>query len=192
MSQKINPLNKEQQKKIFILFLLASVFWIVVAINEFLFNRSLISFGIMPQSIVGFRGIFIAPFIHANFYSVAENTVPFIILGWLVINRSIKDFYFVFCSSVISSGFGTWLIGKPNTLHIGAGGVVFGFYGYCLFQIYLERKFAIFYTSIAIAIILCALLFFGILPKQSNISWESFLFGFIGGIIAAKFLASKP
>ncbi|WP_271254064.1 rhomboid family intramembrane serine protease [Pseudanabaena sp. Chao 1811] len=191
MSQKINPLNKEQQKKIFILFFLVSVFWIVVAINEFLFNRSLISFGIMPQSIVGLRGIFIAPFIHASFYSVAENTVPFIILGWLVINRSIKDFYFVFCSSVILSGLGTWLIGKPNTLHIGAGGVVFGFYGYCLFQIYLERKFAIFYTSIAIAIILCALLFFGILPKQSNISWEGFLFGFIGGIIAAKFLASK-
>ncbi|MFN8796841.1 MAG: rhomboid family intramembrane serine protease, partial [Pseudanabaena sp.] len=34
-------------------------------------------------------------------------------------------------------------------------------------------------------------LIWGLLPTRSYISWEAHLFGFIGGIVAAKLLAPK-
>ncbi len=188
MKQKMQTIGGELKIQVKILATVVSIFWIVFILNSVIFEGRLNAFGIKPNNLTGLRGILFAPFLHGSFYHVLSNTVPFIVLGWLVMLRSLKDFYFVSFMSALVGGLGTWLIGSPNSVHIGASGVIFGYFGYLLFRGYFERSFVAIAISIVIAVTYGGLIF-GVLPTRSYISWEGHLFGFIGGIIAAKLLS---
>lgn len=179
---------------------LVAIFWIIVILNEMFLDRALVitngcalnrglnALGIAPHSFTGLRGILFAPFLHGGFYHVAANTVPFIVLGWFVMLRNVSDFYFVSVMSALVGGLGTWLVGRPCTVHVGVSGVIFGYLGYLLFRGYFERSFVAIAISIAIAIAYGGMIW-GVLPTRGYISWEGHLFGFIGGILAAKLLS---
>jgi membrane associated rhomboid family serine protease len=200
VKQKLQTISGELKTQIKILAGFVATFWVVVILNEVILeqilviangcglSRGLNALGIVPHSLVGLRGILFAPFLHGGFYHVAANTAPFIVLGWLVMLRNISDFYFVSAISAFVGGLGTWLVGRPCSVHIGASGVIFGYLGYLLFRGYFERSFVAIAISIAIAITYGSLIW-GVLPTRSYISWEGHLFGFIGGIIAAKLLS---
>ena len=55
-------------------------------------SRGLNALGISPRNLIGLRGILFAPFLHGGFYHLISNTVPFVVLGWLVMIRNTKDF----------------------------------------------------------------------------------------------------
>ena len=200
MKQKVQTIGGEFKTQVKVLAATVAIFWIIVILNELVLEQILViangcglrrglnALGIVPQSFIGLRGILFAPFLHGSFYHVLANTAPFIVLGWLVMLRNIKDFYFVSAISALVGGLGTWLIGRPCSVHIGASGVIFGYFGYLLFCGYFERSFVAIAISLAIAITYGSLLW-GVLPTRSYISWEGHLFGFIGGIIAAKLLS---
>lgn len=193
MKQKMQTIGGELKTQAKILGALVAIFWIITFVNEIFLksqsNRLGINIlGIFPHELIGLRGILFAPFLHGGFYHVAANTVPFIVLGWLVMLRNISDFYFVSIIAALVGGLGTWLIGDPRSVHIGASGVIFGYFGYLLFRGYFERSFVAIAISLIIAVTYGSLIW-GVLPTRSYISWEGHLFGFIGGIIAAKLLS---
>ena len=200
MKQKVQTIGGEFKTQVKVLSATVAIFWIIVILNELVLEQILViangcalmrglnALGIVPQSFIGLRGILFAPFLHGGFYHVLANTAPFIVLGWLVMLRNIKDFYFVSAISALVGGLGTWLVGRPCSVHIGASGVIFGYFGYLLFRGYFERSFVAIAISLAIAITYGSLIW-GVLPTRSYISWEGHLFGFIGGIIAAKLLS---
>jgi membrane associated rhomboid family serine protease len=187
VKQNLQALGGELKTQIKILATVVSIFWMVFILNEVVFGRRLNAFGILPHHLVGLRGILFAPFLHGSFYHIAANTVPFVVLGWLVMLRNTKDFYSVSFLSALVGGLGTWLFGR-DSIHIGASGVIFGYFGYLLFRGYFEKSFVSIAISVAIAIGYGGMLW-GVLPTRSYISWEGHLFGFIGGIIAAKLLS---
>ena len=188
MKQKVQTIGGELKSQVKILATLVAIFWVVVILNVMIFNGRLNQLGIMPRNLIGLRGILFAPFLHGGFYHVLANTAPFIVLGWLVMLRNIGDFYTVSVISALVSGGGTWLFGSSNSVHVGASGVIFGYFGYLLFRGYFERSFVAIAISLAIAVTYGSLLW-GVLPTRSYISWEGHLFGFIGGMIAAKLLS---
>ena len=190
MKLNLQAIGGELKTQVKILAASVATFWIVFILNEVIFGGRLNALGILPHRFIGLRGILFAPFLHGNFYHIAANTVPFVILGWMVMLRNTKDFYFVSFMSALVGGLGTWLIGRPNSVHIGASGVIFGYFGYLLFRGYFERSFVAIAMSIAIAIGYGGMIW-GVLPTRSYISWEGHLFGFIGGILAAKLLAPR-
>ena len=193
MKQKMQTIGGELKTQVKILGALVAIFWIITFVNE-IFLKSQINrlginiLGIFPHELIGLRGILFAPFLHGGFYHVAANTVPFIVLGWLVMLRNISDFYFVSIIAALVGGLGTWLVGDPRSVHIGASGVIFGYFGYLLFRGYFERSFVAIAISLVIAVTYGSLIW-GVLPSRPYISWEGHLFGFIGGIIAAKLLS---
>jgi membrane associated rhomboid family serine protease len=84
---------------------------------------------------------------------------------------------------------GVWLIGGTGTVHIGASGLVFGYLGFLLLRGYFERSASSILFSIMIFCLYGGLVW-GILPwQQRGISWEAHLFGFLGGVLAARLLA---
>ena len=188
MKQKIQTVGGELKTQAKILGTLVAVFWVVTFINEIFLRDQLNRLGILPHNPAGLRGILFAPFLHGSFYHLAANTVPFIVLGWLVMLRNIRDFYFVSLMAALVGGLGTWLVGDPRSVHIGVSGVIFGYFGYLLFRGYFERSFVAIAISLVIAVTYGSLIW-GVLPTRSYISWEGHLFGFIGGIIAAKLLS---
>jgi membrane associated rhomboid family serine protease len=183
-------LTQELKSHILILGGIVAFLWIIEIIDFFVFRGALNRLGIRPHHIQGLQGIFFAPFLHGNFNHLAANTLPLIILGWFVMLRDVKDFFVVTFITMIVSGLGVWLFGSPNTIHIGASGVIFGYLGFLLLRGFFERSF----VSIALSLVVGWLyggLIWGVLPSQYGISWQGHLFGFIGGVFAAQMLAKS-
>lgn len=160
--------------------------WVIECLNAPM-GGALDTFGIVPRTLTGLRGIVFGPFLHANFPHLMANTLPFIILGWFVVMRRTADFIWVSLIVMLIGGLGTWAIAPSYTVHVGASGVIFGYLGFLLSRAYFERSL----VSIALSIVIGATyggLIWGVLPGQEGISWQGHLFGFLGGIVAARLL----
>jgi membrane associated rhomboid family serine protease len=163
---------------------LVALMWLGEIADLLVFQGALDARGIRPRTEAGLWGILFAPFLHGGFGHLLANTVPLLVLGWLVLLRSLRDFLWVTAVAVLLGGLGVWLVGGPRTVHIGASGLVFGYLGYLLLRGFLERSL----SAIVIAVV-AGLLYggalWGVLPIRQGVSWEGHLFGFAGGATAA-------
>lgn len=167
-----------------VLLILVAVFWFVEIVDSLIYQGSLDKFGIVPHSIIGLRGILFAPFLHGGFPHLIANTIPFLTLGWLTMIQETSDFYIVSIITAVVGGLGVWLIGNPESIHIGASILIYGYLGFLLLRGYFQKNFPSIALSVTVSILYGGLIF-GIFPSRIGISWEGHLFGFIGGAIAA-------
>ena len=167
-----------------------ALIWVLELVDSLLLNGGLDTFGIVPRQIAGLQGVLFAPFLHAGFEHVFANTLPFIILGWFVMLRSMRTFFVVSIIAILVSGLGTWVTGPSGSIHLGASGLIFGYFGYLLSRGYFERSWQAILWSIFVALIYGWMLL-GILPRGLQVSWQSHLFGFLGGVLAAYWLAKE-
>ena len=77
----------EIRTQILILATLVGLMWGLEILDTFVFQQKLDLFGILPRNPIGLRGILFAPFLHGGFAHLSANTVPFIVLGWLIMAR---------------------------------------------------------------------------------------------------------
>ena len=153
-------------------------------------NNAVLAWGIHPRTKQGLWGILFAPFLHGSTQHLLANTVPLVLLGWLVMVRDAKHFLPVTLLSMLGAGLFAWTFGAPGTVHIGASGVVFGFLGFLMLAGWYARSLG----AIAISILVTVLwggLVFGVMPGQPGISWQAHLGGFLGGALAARLLAPR-
>lgn len=156
-----------------------------------LFDRLLVPapgldvYGIRPHAWIGLRGILLAPWLHHGFAHLAANTAPLAVLGTLVLSRGRRELARVTAWAVLLGGFGVWLIGSAHSVHLGASGVVFGYFGYLLAVGWFERRVTSILVSLGIAALYGSLLL-GVLPGTPGISWESHLCGLVVGCFAAR------
>lgn len=166
------------------------IIWFLELVDLFILDGSLDSLGIKPRTLEGLRGVLFMPFLHDGVAHLVANTVPFIVLGWLVMMRRTTDFFIVSAIIMVVAGLGVWLLGSSDSVHVGASGLVFGYFGFLMLRAYFERSA----VAIAVAIIVGLLyggLIWGISPLQVGVSWQAHLFGFIGGALAAYWLAQR-
>jgi len=174
-----------------ILLSFVAIFWLIYMIDTFVIpNYYLNQFGIIPRNVIGLRGILLAPFLHGNLNHLVGNTIPFLVLGWLVMLQQIRDFWRVTGLSMLVGGLGTWLIGQPQSVHIGSSILIFGYLGFLLFRGYFQRNMPSIALSIVVGIFYGSYIF-GVIPGQEGVSWQGHLFGFIGGVIAAYWIAKR-
>ncbi len=167
-----------------------ALLWTIEIVDVFVFRGALNSYGVRPRSIDGLEGILLMPFLHGSFAHLAANTLPFVTLGWLIMLRQTSDFFIVSAVTMLVSGLGVWLTGAPNSVHIGASGLIFGYFGFLLLRGLFERSF----TSILISLIVgffYGSLIWGVLPSQPGVSWQAHFFGFVGGVLAAQLLGRQ-
>jgi len=138
--------------------------------------------GVRPRSIFGLIGIPLMPFLHGDFSHLLSNTFPFLILGWIVLRAEKEDFIAASVTIILLGGIGTWLIGRDNSIHIGASGLVYGYFGYVIIRAFLERRPKWIATGLFVGIFYGGM-FFGMLPSfNQEISWEGHLCGMVAGI----------
>jgi len=158
------------------------VLWVVHFLS-LLFNEDLSKLGLLPRNLVGLLGIFTSPLIHADFSHLISNTIPLIILGWIIFSFYPKVSYMLFLFIYFFTGLLVWIFAR-QVFHIGASGVVYGFVSFLFFSGIFRRD----NTSIALALVITFLyggLVWGMIPGWKGISWESHLFGAITGLSAA-------
>jgi membrane associated rhomboid family serine protease len=172
------------KSQVLILGTLVAIMWGTEILDVSVFRNGLDSFGILPRNPIGLRGILFAPFLHGGFAHLQANTIPFVILGWLILSEGIAHFAIVSIICMVVGGLGTWIFGAP-AFHIGASGVIFGYLGFLLARWYFDRSI----RSAIIALVVGSTygtVLWGVLPSMPGVSWEGHLFGFLGGIIAAR------
>jgi membrane associated rhomboid family serine protease len=149
-------------------------------------------YGIVPWEVEGLKGIVLSPLLHSGFPHLMANTVPLALLAWLIMLRSYRDLAIVTMVSMLIGGMGTWLFGGLGTNHIGASGLVFGYFGFLLARAIVERSLPAISAALVV-IMLYGSLIWGIFPLVQGVSWQMHLFGMIGGIFAAWILpTNKP
>lgn len=158
---------------------IVSLFWIIHIINALLHYRLNI-LGIFPRHIFGLFGIPFFSFLHASFNHIFFNSIPLVILIDLVLLSGKQNFIHTSASIILISGFATWLFGR-HAIHIGASGLVMGYWGYLLVSAYQ-------YPSImtGVVMVLCLYYFGGLVtnffPREERVSWEGHIFGFLAGV----------
>ena len=191
---------RDRVVSIVLLLIFVAAIWLVYLVNILVFGGDLNRYGLAPMALpyrflsefelsasyaaVSFRGILLAPLLHGSFSHLMSNTFPLLLLGGFVALRGTKTLVGLSLFVVVLGGLLVWLVGRP-AIHIGASGLVFGYFGYLVAQGWYERSF----VSIAVAaavLLLYGGIIFGVLPQAGFISWEGHLFGLIAGVLAAR------
>lgn len=164
-----------------------ALMWAVEIVDHVLLRDRLTGLGIRPRTQVGLRGIVFAPVLHGTWSHLTANTLPFVVLGWFVLLRGVEEFAIVTAVVWLVSGVGVWLLGRPNTLHIGASSLIFGYFGFLLLRSYFEQDILSAGFSVVVALLYGPLIW-GVLPLRRGVSWLGHLFGFVGGGLSARYL----
>jgi len=172
-----------------LLIISVALLWIVQIVDEVALSDRLQNDGIYPRSLGGLDGIVWAPFLHAGFDHLISNTLPLLVLGGLVMTQGKRRWIEVTVGVILIGGLLTWIFGRTAN-HIGASGVVFGYFGYLIGWAVFRRSLAAFVTA-AVALLLYGGLVFGLAPR-AGMSWEGHLFGALTGLAAARLLSRRP
>lgn len=163
-----------------------AVLWGVELCNLLVGHR-LSAWGIVPRSLFGLLGIPLSPFLHANFFHLLVNTLPFVILGSFVMLQGKKTFLEVSLLIIFLGGVGVWLLGR-SAVHVGASGVIFGYFGFLVTHGWYSRNRTALLVGL-LTLLLYGGMLWGVLPTTPWISWEGHLFGLLVGGLAARLKA---
>ena len=191
---------KERLGALLLLLVFVAAIWVVHAANSVPFGGDLNRYGLSPlalpyrglsnleltapYALVSLRGVLLSPMLHGSFSHLLSNTLPLLVLGGFVALRGTKTLIGVSLFVVVLGGLLVWLVGRP-AVHIGASGLVFGYFGYLLAQGWYERSFVSIVVAVAVLLLYGGMIF-GALPQSGFISWEGHLFGLIAGVLAAR------
>ncbi|MEM7273401.1 MAG: rhomboid family intramembrane serine protease [Actinomycetota bacterium] len=169
--------------------LCVAAMWAIEILDTVLLGDRLQRNGIHPRRVDGLDGILWAPLLHSDFGHVASNSVPFLVMGWLTALRGRGYWLAITLASAIFGGGLVWLLAGGSN-HIGASGVVFGYFG-ALMGAALKSRTPAMLAPAMVAIFLYGTILVGIVP-QDDISWEGHLFGLLAGGVVAYRMVDPP
>lgn len=161
----------------------------VIELLNLVTGRQLNQLALVPRDLNALGGIFISPFLHGSLWHYSSNIVPICLFSVLVMQYGVRNFWKTTAFIFLVTGILVWLLGR-DAFHLGASGIVYGFFGFLLYAGFLSRRPKLIIISIAVGFFYGGLIF-GVLPVRSYISWESHLFGFLSGLTAAKLFVRK-
>ena len=162
------------------------ILWSIEIVN-LLTGYRLNGLGLVPRTLGGAPGIALAPLLHGSLAHLTSNSGGLLALGGLVALRGERHFVATTIAIALISGVLVWLLGRP-ALHIGASGLVFGYFGLLVARAWHERT----WDTLAIGFFVLVLyggLLWGLSPLQRHVSWEAHAAGLVAGIAIARWRA---
>jgi membrane associated rhomboid family serine protease len=170
-------------------FRLVFIMWLAFSIQYF-YHIDLGFLGIKPRNLWGLIGVFTAPMIHGTYYHILSNTFPLLFLGTLLFFFYERIGGIVFFRCYIITNLLVWIFSPRVSYHIGASGLIYGLASFLIFFGILRQDFMSLLISIAVVIAYGGI-FYGVLPTNPTVSWESHLAGALVGAVTAFNLAGK-
>lgn len=168
-----------------------------VQVVNVLTDDSLVRYGIQPRSVQGLLGVLTAPLIHASWSHLLANLVPVLVLGFLVMVGSVRQFVAVTVLVWLLSGLGVWLVAPSNTDTVGASGLVFGWLAYLVARGVFTRSWKHILLGLVLLAVYGSVFWTGIvtiavrdISGVVTVSWQAHLFGALAGVLAG-FLVAK-
>ncbi|WP_323768945.1 rhomboid family intramembrane serine protease [Marinovum sp.] len=141
------------------------------------------AFGLIPRHVNGLDGVIAMPLLHASFAHLMANTPPLLVMGGLLVATATRALLAVNAVVIGLGGGLVWLFGSA-AIHIGASGLIFGWFGFLVTRGLVDRSPVTLGAALLVGF-LYGSIFWGVLPGQPGVSWEAHLFGAIAGAVAA-------
>jgi len=167
---------------------LAALMWVSEIIDT-VPGVDLDQYGIQPREVDGLTGIAAAPMLHAGFDHLVANTSVFVVLGLLVAWLT-KHFWKVTVGVALLGGLAVWLVGAPQSVHIGASGLVYGYAAFLVVYGLVARRVTAVIVAVVVFLVYGSIVW-GVLPGQPGVSWEGHLFGAVAGLLLAVLLGRR-
>lgn len=161
-----------------------ALIWIVSLYGVFINERLIHALALVPRRLDGLPGILTAPLVHGSLTHLMANTVPLLILGGMVAVRGAAYHLTMTAAIVVVGGLALWAFGR-DAAHVGASGLIFGYFGLLVGRGYYERSVQSIAVSIVVVVVYGGMIG-GILPRDDHVSWEAHLFGLIAGGLCAR------
>jgi membrane associated rhomboid family serine protease len=155
------------------------VYWLQIR-----FDFDFYTHGIYPRRVSGLQGVFLSPFIHADFKHLANNSLPLLILLAAIAFFYNKVATKLLAFGIIFSGVLTWFIGRSN-YHIGASGLVYVLFAFIFLKGLLSRHYRLVALSFAVILVYGGMIWYVFPEIDNSISWEGHLSGLAVGVFFA-------
>ena len=178
-----------QREGITLLVVIVGLMWLVEIINSLDSNR-LDTDGLYARNVGHLWGIITAPFLHASFQHLIDNTIPLVFMGVIIALSGAIRLALVTGIVIVLGGIGTWLIAPGGTVTVGASGLVFGYATYLLTRGLFDRSGLEIAVGVLVGVVWGSVLLTSLVPHY-GVSWQAHLCGGIAGVVAAWVLREK-
>ena len=167
-----------------------ALLWIIEIFDQVLFNRQLDGLGLQPGNWDYWQGILLMTFLHGDLYHLLNNTIGLIIFGILLLAKNQNDLYYASIGAILGCGLAIMFLGEPGSVHIGASGVVFGWWSFLIAKGFYQRNLQSIFIAILVIFFFGGMIY-GVLPGQPGVSWQGHLGGAIGGVAMSRLVTKK-
>lgn len=170
-----------------------ALIWAVSLYGLYVDRNLAFDLALVPRRIDGLPGILTAPLVHGSFAHLAANTVPLLVLGGMVAVRGVARYLTVTLAVTVLGGLGVWTLARRDAAHVGASGLIFGYFGFLVARGYYDRSPGAIAVSVVVAVVYGGMIA-GVLPRDDQVSWEAHLFGLLAGGVCARatFAGKRP
>jgi membrane associated rhomboid family serine protease len=169
-----------------IMLLMLAGMWLLELLDQ-LSGNQLDQLGIHAREIDGMPEILTAPFLHAGWDHLISNSLPFVVLGFLVLLSGLARWLVASLIIIVISGLTAWFLTPANTIILGASGLIFGWMTYLLARGLWSRRPAQVVIAVLVLLVYGGLIW-GVFPSGAGISWQAHLGGAVAGVLAAWLL----
>lgn len=170
---------------------IVAAMWLTHLINVSLGGALTERLGLAPRRVDGLDGVVAMPFLHGSWEHLSANTAPLLTLGGVILTLAPRRFWTATAICVVVGGMLTWMLARAH-LHIGASGLVFGWFGFLVALGLMERSWpAVIGAGVAV-LMHGASTILGLMPTDSSVSWDGHLAGLAAGVAAAWLLKRPP
>ncbi|HET6992702.1 MAG TPA: rhomboid family intramembrane serine protease, partial [Bacteroidia bacterium] len=138
-------------------------------------------YSLYPRTVHGLIGIITAPLLHGSWEHLLGNTLPLLVLSYLLFNSYKEIAGKIFWTTYLLNGILLWFFAR-DAFHLGASGLVYGLASFLLFSGMIRRHPQLAMISFLV-IFLYGSMVWGIFPFDPHVSWEAHLYGGLTGLI---------
>lgn len=166
-------------RRVTALFAFVALLWVVQVVNWITGYDLNPTFGLIPRYLSGLDGVIAMPLLHGSLAHLMANTPPLLVMGGLLVATTTRALLPVNAIVIVLGGGLVWLFGS-SAIHIGASGLVFGWFGFLVTRGFVDRSLITLGAALVVGVLYGSTLW-GVLPGQPGVSWEAHLFGAIAG-----------
>ena len=179
----MDPDKKEALSAAFHALILLSLPWIVY-LTEVLCSVKFTHFGLYPHEWKGLIGIVTLPLLHEGVTHLMSNTPAFFLLIFGLFLFYKKEAWMILLYLYITSGLMTWLMGRTQSVHVGASGLIYALAAFhfvtgIIRKVPRQMAFSLLVTFLYGGFVWA---FFPVLYRDTSLSWEGHLSGLLSGI----------
>lgn len=145
-----------------------ALLWAVHVVNWIIGYRLNPALGLIPRYFGGLDGVIAMPFLHGSFAHLTANTPPLLVMGGLLVATTTRALLPVNAVVIGLGGGLVWLFGS-SAIHIGASGLVFGWFSFLVARGFVDRSAITLGAALVVGILYGSILW-GVLPRQPDVS----------------------